>query len=208
MSELYLIVLQGKEELGNDPEAIRLWAELSGVDINSINENTPFDIDIADRLLRTIPEVIERMKEKKREEIEDISKGLESIIKERKEEKKEESKEETKVEEVFEVIKKEVEKPAIFEELVGEEKKIDLPEQTSFVYIFSQGKIQRVFGSWDDIGDIINLMQKNIKSFHLEYPGDLIVYGEKRGKDWIVAGFDEKNLGIVKVLFSIVSKKL
>ncbi len=193
MSELYMIVLQGKEELGNDPDAIRLWAELSGVDINSIKEDTPFDIDIADRLLRTLPEVIERIKEKKRSEIEGLSKSLEKIISEKKE--------------VFEVIKQEVEKPAIFERIISEERK-DFPEQTRFVFVFSEGKIQKMFGSWDDVGEILPILQKNLKSFHLEYPGELIVYGEKVDKRWIVAGFEERNLGIARILFSIVAKKL
>ena len=182
MSELYMIVLQGKEELGNDPDAIRLWAELSGVDINSIKEDTPFDIDIADKLLRALPEVIERIKEKKK-------KGV------------------PKVEEVFEVIKEEVEKPAIFEEILSEERK-DFPEQTRFVFVFSEGKIQRIFGSWDDVGEILPILQKNLKSFHLEYPGELIVYGERVDKRWIVAGFEERNLGVARILFSIVAKKL
>ncbi len=193
MSELYMIVLQGKEELGNDPDAIRLWAELSGVDINSIKEDTPFDIDIADKLLRTLPEVIERIKEKKRSEIEGLSKSLETIISEKKG--------------VFEVIKEEVEKPAIFEGVISEERK-DFPEQTRFVFIFSEGKIQKMFGSWDDIGEILPILQRNLKSFHLEYPGELIVYGEKVDKRWIVAGFEERNLGIARTLFSIVAKKL
>lgn len=187
MSELYMIVLQGKEELGNDPDAIRLWAELSGVDINSIKEDTPFDIDIADRLLRTLPEVIERIKEKR------------TIISEKKDM--------PKVEEVFEVIKEEVEKPAIFEEILSEERK-DFPEQTRFVFVFSEGKIQKIFGSWDEIGEILPILQKNLKSFHLEYPGELIVYGERVDKRWIVAGFDERNLGVARILFSIVTKKL
>jgi hypothetical protein len=177
-----MIVLQGKEELGNDPDAIRLWAELSGVDINSIKEDTPFDIDIADRLLRTLPEVIERIKEKKK-------KGV------------------PKVEEVFEVIKREVEKPAIFEGVISEERK-DFPEQTRFLFVFSEGKIQKIFGSWDDVGEILPILQKNLKSFHLEYPGELIVYGEKVDKRWIVAGFEERNLGVARTLFSIVAKKL
>jgi gas vesicle protein len=182
MSELYMIVLQGKDELGNDPDAIRLWAELSGVDINSIKEDTPFDIDIADRLLRTLPEVIERIKEKKK-------KGV------------------PKIEEVFEVIKKEVEKLAIFEGVISEERK-DFPEQTRFVFVFSEGKIQRIFGSWDEIGEILPILQKNLKSFHLEYPGELIVYGERVDRRWIVAGFEERNLGVAKILFSIVAKKI
>ena len=199
MSELYMIVLQGKEELGNNPDAIRLWAELSGVDINSIKEDTPFDIDIADRLLRTLPEVIERIKEKKRSEIEGLSKSLETIISEKKGV--------PKVEEVFEVIKEEVEKSAIFEEILSDERK-DFPEQTRFVFVFSEGKIQKIFGSWDDVGEILSILQKNLKSFHLEYPGGLIVYGERVNKRWIVAGFEERNLGVAKILFSIVAKKL
>ncbi|MFZ8833350.1 MAG: hypothetical protein ACO2O5_03985 [Candidatus Caldipriscus sp.] len=152
------------------------------MDINSIKEDTPFDIDIADRLLRTLPEVIERIKEKKK-------KGV------------------PKVEEVFEVIKEEVEKPAIFERVISEERK-DFPEQTRFVFIFSDGKIQKIFGSWDEIGEILPILQKNLKSFHLEYPGELIVYGERVDKRWIVAGFEERNLGVARILFSTVAKKL
>jgi hypothetical protein len=185
-----MIVLQGKEELGNDPDAIRLWAELSGVDINSIKEDTPFDIDIADRLLRTLPEVIERIREKKRIKIEGLSKNLETIISEKKGV--------PKVEEVF---------PAIFEGVISEERK-DFPEQTRFVFVFSDGKIQRIFGSWDEIGEILSILQKNLKSFHLEYPGELIVYGKRVDKRWIVAGFEERNLGVARILFSIVTKKL
>jgi len=199
MSEIYMIVLQGKEELGNDPDAIRLWAELSGVDINSIKEDTPFDIDIADRLLRTLPEVIERIKEKKRSEIEGLSKSLETIIGEKKGV--------PKVEEIFEVIKEEVEKPAIFQEILSEERK-DFAKQTRFVFIFSDGKIQMIFGSWDDVGEIFSILQKNLKSFHLEYSGELIVYGERVDNRWIVAGFEERNLGVARILFSIVAKKL
>jgi hypothetical protein len=169
------------------------------VDINSIKEDTPFDIDIADRLLRTLPEVIERIKEKKRSEIEGLSKSLEKIISEKKGA--------PKVEEVFEVIKQEVEKPAIFEGVISEERK-DFPEQTRFVFVFSEGKIQKMFGSWDDVGEILPILQKNLKSFHLEYPGELIVYGERVDKRWIVAGFEERNLGVARTLFSIVAKKL
>ncbi len=80
MSELYMIVLQGKEELGNDPEAIRLWAELSGVDIDSIKEDTPFDIDTADRLLRSLPEVIERMRERSRRDVETLEERLKKVL--------------------------------------------------------------------------------------------------------------------------------
>jgi hypothetical protein len=112
-----------------------------------------------------------------------------------------------KVEEVFEVIKEEVEKPAIFEGVISEERK-DFPEQTRFVFVFSEGKIQRIFGSWDDVGEILPILQKNLKSFHLEYPGELIVYGERVDKRWIVAGFEERNLGVARILFSIVAKKL
>ena len=143
--------------------------------------------------------MIERIKEKKRSEIEGLSKSFETIISEKKGV--------PKMEEVFEVIKQEVEKPAIFEEILSKEKK-DFPEQTRFVFIFSEGKIQKIFGSWDDVGEILPILQKNLKSFHLEYPGELIVYGERVDKRWIVAGFEERNLGVARILFSIVAKKL
>ncbi|NPA80757.1 MAG: hypothetical protein GXO29_06895 [Thermotogae bacterium] len=106
MSELYMIVLQGKEELGNDPEAIRLWAELSGVDIESIDENTPFDIDTADRLLRTLPEVMERMRQRTTQELESLEEKLKQVL---------ESKEEpTETETLLENLERELEEKAIF----------------------------------------------------------------------------------------------
>ncbi|NPB04694.1 MAG: hypothetical protein GXO39_09865 [Thermotogae bacterium] len=108
MSELYTIVLQGKEELGNDPEAIRLWAELSGVDIDSINENTPFDIDVADRLLRTLPEVINRMKRRTTEEIETLEEKLKKVLESREKDETQEHRD------LLEKLDEELESASIF----------------------------------------------------------------------------------------------
>lgn len=62
MSELKLIVDQAVEEMGGwNDAAIDRWTELSGVDVRAIDENTPFDIDVANRLLATFPQVLEEL---------------------------------------------------------------------------------------------------------------------------------------------------
>ncbi len=62
MSELKLIVDQAIEEMGGwNDQAIDRWSELSGVDVRAIDENTPFDIDVANRLLATFPQVLEEL---------------------------------------------------------------------------------------------------------------------------------------------------
>ncbi len=62
MSELKLIVDQAVEEMGGwNDAAIDRWSELSGVDVRAINDSTPFDIDVANRLLATFPQVLEEM---------------------------------------------------------------------------------------------------------------------------------------------------
>ncbi len=113
MSELYMIVLQGKEELGNDPEAIKLWAELSGVDIDAIDENTPFDIDMADRLLRTLPEVIEKMKERAMKDVESLEERLKRVLESRQE--KEEA------EDLLQKLDRELEETPIIPEVTEKE---------------------------------------------------------------------------------------
>jgi len=63
MSELKIIVDQALEELGGwDDAAVDRWSELSGVDVRAIDDNTPFDIDVANRLLATFPQVMEERK--------------------------------------------------------------------------------------------------------------------------------------------------
>jgi len=62
MSELKLIVDQAVEEMGGwNDAAMDRWSELSGVDVRAINDNTPFDIDVANRLLATFPQVLEEL---------------------------------------------------------------------------------------------------------------------------------------------------
>ena len=62
MSELKLIVDQAVEEMGGwNDVAMDRWSELSGVDVRAINDNTPFDIDVANRLLATFPQVLEEL---------------------------------------------------------------------------------------------------------------------------------------------------
>ena len=84
MSELKMIVDQAIEEMGGwNDEAIDRWSELAGVDIRSIDENTPFDIDIANKLLATFPQVVQEMKSKGEpspdEVINDLSEIAESL---------------------------------------------------------------------------------------------------------------------------------
>jgi len=62
MSELKLIVDQAMEEIGGwNDTAVDRWSELSGVDIRAIDENTPFDIEVANKLLATFPQVMAEM---------------------------------------------------------------------------------------------------------------------------------------------------
>jgi hypothetical protein len=62
MSELKLIVDQAMEEIGGwNDAAVDRWSELSGVDIRAIDENTPFDIEVANKLLATFPQVMAEM---------------------------------------------------------------------------------------------------------------------------------------------------
>lgn len=218
MSELYMIVLQGKEELGNDPEAIKLWSELSGVDIESINENTPFDIEIADKLLRTLPEVLEKLKEKKKVDVEKVEKALETLMKEKESKEKSEEKEG-----ILEVLKKEFEKSHIFEEIEETEKEevkeaipveekpvegISVPKGVKFVLEFSGGKFSKIYGDWKDLGVLNSLLSQNLRSFHMGYIGNFTIYGEKIGNKWIIIGVDEGNLGVVKVVFSSLRRNL
>jgi hypothetical protein len=75
--EVKLIVDNAIEEMkskGLDDSAIQkaitYWSEISGIDIKSINENTPFDIDIVNKLLSTFPNVMSKISEFKEEIIE------------------------------------------------------------------------------------------------------------------------------------------
>lgn len=205
MSELYMIVLQGKEELSNDPEAIKLWSELSGIDIESIDENAPFDIEIADKLLRTLPEVIERLKHKKQEEIEKVEKGLEILIEEYKGEGQlvEALKEEISKEHVFEIseeTEKEVEKSPL---------EIKVPSNLRFLLIFENGKFISHYGDPEKYLNTLKLlMRSDYKSFHISFHGDFTIYGENMGNRWVIAGIEEKHLGVVKVIFNDLKSQL
>ncbi len=83
-----MIVDQAIEELGGwNDAAIDYWSEISGVDIRSIDENTPFDIEVANRLLATFPEVLQKFKKpaqepKAEEVVEGISEVAEELVKE------------------------------------------------------------------------------------------------------------------------------
>ena len=75
--EVKLIIDNAIEEMkskGLDDSAIQkaitYWSEISGIDIKSINENTPFDIDIVNKLLSTFPNVMSKISEFKEEIIE------------------------------------------------------------------------------------------------------------------------------------------
>ncbi len=241
MSELYMIVMQGKEELGNDPEAIRLWAELSGVDIDSINEHTPFDIEVADRLLRTLPEVMERMRERARKDVESLEESLKKVLesKQRKTEAEEllqkldrelseariipEAEEEKPEEEVdlppaelpFEPVgvpKEELPPkgtPAMEYETVEEPVDVRIPELVRLLRM-EGNKIYVLKGDWPTkyASLLPSLTNEAVRRFHLLLKNGNILYGERVDDSYIVAEFEERNLGIVKLLYTKVLKAL
>ncbi len=227
MSELYMIVLQGKEELGNDPEAVRLWAELSGVDIDSIDENTPFDIDVADRLLKTLPEVIERMKRKATQEVEDLEEKLKKVLR-GKEEKEDVSileelkgelessifpieEEEVKTEstEVQEVKEGEQEGEMVSYEVLSQPVDIPFAEVVRFAEL--EGRSLKVMkGSWPDDYDVYLAPLSSAKtlSFSAKLRDGNYLYGERVGERFLLGEFEVKNLAVAVVLFGRVVKAL
>ncbi len=86
--EIKLIVDNAIDELRNRgldsmsiDRAISYWSEVSGIDIRTIDENTPFDIDIVNKLLSTFPNVISKINEFKEEKIdESLEKELEMLM--------------------------------------------------------------------------------------------------------------------------------
>jgi len=266
MSELYMIVLQGKEELGNDPEAIKLWAELSGVDIDSIDENTPFDIDMADRLLRTLPEVMEKMKERAMKDVESLEERLKKVLESRQEKEEAEDLlqkldrelEETPI--IPEATEKEAPQPAqeieipsgpLFAEGIQEEEpqevqevapveetptaeeisepvvsgaetevkaQYDIVEQPveisvpELVRLFQveEGKVYVLKGGWPSEYDpfLGTLASGMVNRLFILLKNGNTLYGEQVGSVYIMGEFEEKNLGIVRILFKKVLKAL
>ncbi|GEM_PF-925330 len=264
MSELYMIVLQGKEELGNDPEAIRLWAELSGVDIDSIKEDTPFDIDMADRLLRALPEVIERMREKSRRNVETLEERLKRVLESKQEksgadelldkldrelsetpilpeEELEEVKEpvqepvrveEPKIEvpteplfaieegeeevveevpETEEVPEAAVEQPTVEEVSVGKyavvREPVDVPvEELLSLFRVEEGKVIAMKGEWSErYAFLLPLVSSGrVVRLYLVLKNGNTLYGQNTDNGYVFGEFEEKNLGIVRLLFERV----
>ncbi len=272
MSELYMIVLQGKEELGNDPEAIKLWAELSGVDIDAIDENTPFDIDTADRLLRTLPEVMEKMKERAMKDVESLEERLKKVLESRQEKEEtedllqkldkeleetpiipeveeKETQPEQKIEipsgplfaeevqkeepqEVQEVAPveeapipveetprvEEVSEPVVSEAETEVKARYDIVEQPVDVSIpelvrlfrIEEGKVYVLKGGWPNEYDPIlgTLASGLVNRLFILLKNGHTLYGERVGSLYVMGEFEEKNLGIVRLLFKKVLKAL
>ena len=268
MSELYMIVLQGKEELGNDPEAIRLWAELSGVDIDSITEDTPFDIDVADRLLRSLPEVIERMREKSRKDVESLEERLKKVLESKQEKSEadellekldkelaetpifseekvereveepaqkpqielpaeplfattEESPEETGEQEVKAEQEAPRPEPAVEEvaapekapereyEVVKEPVAVSVPDMLALFRI-EGNRIVALKGDWSDrYGFLLPVVSSGaVRRLFVVLKNGNTLYGEGTDSGYVFAEFEERNLGIVRLLFSRVMKDL
>ncbi len=60
-------------------KAIDYWSEISGINIKSINESTPFNIEIVNKLLSTFPSVISKLNEFKEEVVEIPEFSIEDI---------------------------------------------------------------------------------------------------------------------------------
>jgi len=190
MSELYMIVLQGKEELGNDPEAIKLWAELSGVDIDSIDENTPFDIDMADRLLRTLPEVMEKMKERAMKDVESLEERLKKVLESRQE--KEEA------EDLLQKLDRELEETPIIPEATEKEapqpaQEIEIPSGPLFAEGIQEEEPQEVqevapveeTPTAEEISEpVVSGAETEVKAQYdiVEQPVEISVPGWRRGR--------------------------
>ncbi|MEO0145009.1 MAG: hypothetical protein ABIL49_08300 [candidate division WOR-3 bacterium] len=59
--------------------ALDYWSEISGINVKSIDETTPFDIEIVNKLLSTFPSVISKISEFKEEAIEIPEFSIEDI---------------------------------------------------------------------------------------------------------------------------------
>lgn len=126
-----MIIDQAVEELGGwNDAAIDYWSQISGVDIRSIDENTPFDIEVANRLLATFPEVLNKFKKPQgepepEEVVEGISEAAEELVRELEAEEPQEQvvAEGAPPEEEREV--EEVEEPVTVEEVSKEEPEVE-----------------------------------------------------------------------------------
>ncbi len=154
---------KGLDNTGID-RAISYWSEVSGIDIKKIDENTPFDIDIVNKLLSTFPNIISKIDEFKEEKIEIPEFSIEDIKSEEIDESLEKElemlmnvlsgTEEIEVEEIEEIkavdeeLEKELQKLAfslVEEQKIEEKAETKVPEIKGIrlAAIISGGKIEK-----------------------------------------------------------------
>jgi hypothetical protein len=227
--EVKLIVDNAIEEMkskGLDDSAIQkaitYWSEISGIDIKSINENTPFDIDIVNKLLSTFPNVMSKISEFKEEIIEipefsieefkseDLEKELEMLMNILS--SPEEVEEVEKIKPVDENLEKELRELAF--SLAEEEPKAKISDIKSvrMAIILSNGKVEKFMISKEtdykpnisklietisNLWSILGLDLNGFDSFHLKLK-DLTLYIQKRENKIYVVLVETETVGGAK----------
>jgi len=227
--EVKLIVDNAIEEMkskGLDDSAIQkaitYWSEISGIDIKSINENTPFDIDIVNKLLSTFPNVMSKISEFKEEIIEipefsieefkseDLEKELEMLMNILS--SSEEVEEVEKIKPVDENLEKELRELAF--SLAEEEPKAKISDIKSvrMAIILSNGKVEKFMISKEtdykpnisklietisNLWSILGLDLNGFDSFHLKLK-DLTLYIQKRENKIYVVLVETETVGGAK----------
>jgi hypothetical protein len=231
--EVKLIVDNAIEEMkskGLDDSAIQkaitYWSEISGIDIKSINENTPFDIDIVNKLLSTFPNVMSKISDFKEEIIEipefsieefksedvseDLEKELEMLMNILS--SPEEVEEVEKIKSVDENLEKELRELAF--SLAEEEPKAKISDIKSvrMAIILSNGKVEKFMISKEtdykpnisklietisNLWSILGLDLNGFDSFHLKLK-DLTLYIQKRENKIYVVLVETETVGGAK----------
>ncbi len=227
--EVKLIVDNAIEEMkskGLDDSAIQkaitYWSEISGIDIKSINENTPFDIDIVNKLLSTFPNVMSKISEFKEEIIEipefsieefkseDLEKELEMLMNILS--SPEEVEEVEKIKPLDENLEKELRELAF--SLAEEEPKAKISDIKSvrMAIILSNGKVEKFMISKEtdykpnisklietisNLWSILGLDLNGFDSFHLKLK-DLTLYIQKRENKIYVVLVETETVGGAK----------
>ncbi|MCS7244967.1 MAG: hypothetical protein RMJ38_02410 [candidate division WOR-3 bacterium] len=229
--EIKLMVENAIDELKNKglsedaiDRAISYWSEISNVDIKSINESTPFDIDIVNKLLSTFPGVLSRIQDFKEEIIEIPEFSIEEF-------KSEEVSEdlEKELEALMHILSAEEETPkSVSKELEEElqelafsladeqtqEQKISEIRGVRLVGIVSNNKLERFFISKEleykpnlsklietisNLWSMLGLNLEGFSSFHVKLEG-LILYGEKKDDKIYIVLAESETIGGAKFL--------
>lgn len=234
--EIKLIVDNAVEELRNKglsddaiDRAISYWSEISNVDIKSISDNTPFDIDIVNKLLSTFPSVLNRIQDFKEEIIqipefsieefkseevgEDLEKELEALMDILSGSQEEEEEETTGS--VSKELEKELQELAFSlatEEF--QEQKVSEIKGVRLVGVISNNKLERFFISKEleykpnlnklietisSLWSVLGLNLEGFSSFHVKL-GGLILYGEKKDDKIYIILAESETIGGAKFL--------